>query len=214
MPTRWKVLVLVGIAALVVRPVFAQPGRGGPLQLLQNKDVQKELQLTDEQLNKARQMMGKVFGKYQPEFAKLGEIPSEQRRAKVDSLLKAIGTDMEKEAQGIFKPEQIKRFKEIELQQRGAEAFEDPTVRERLKLTQEQQKKIEAIKADAAKEYQALKDKGNFPGAAEKTAAVGKAAADKVIALLTEDQKKAWKELTGKPFEVKVEPRRPRRPDR
>ena len=37
-----------------------------------------------------------------------------------------------------------------------------------------------------------------------------KEANDKATALLTEDQKKSWKDLTGEPFEYKPEPPRPR----
>ncbi len=44
----------------------------------------------------------------------------------------------------------------------------------------------------------------------KKRTEISKGAATKVTALLTEDQKKEWKELAGEPFEYKPEPfRRP-----
>lgn len=41
-----------------------------------------------------------------------------------------------------------------------------------------------------------------------KLQALRKEALEKVVASLTDDQKKSWKELTGEPFEIKFE-RRP-----
>jgi hypothetical protein len=38
-----------------------------------------------------------------------------------------------------------------------------------------------------------------------KMAALRKETMDKVTSVLTEDQKKTWKEMTGQPFEIKFE---------
>ncbi len=46
---------------------------------------------------------------------------------------------------------------------------------------------------------------GNFREAGEKAGALRKETMEKVMALLTDEQKKAWKDMTGEPFEVRFE---------
>ena len=40
----------------------------------------------------------------------------------------------------------------------------------------------------------------------KKMASLNKEASDKVVAVLTPDQKISWKEMTGDPFELKMDP--------
>ncbi len=49
----------------------------------------------------------------------------------------------------MLKPEQVKRFKQIELQVGGVMAFNQPRVQEVLKLTDEQKEKIRGIGEEA-----------------------------------------------------------------
>ena len=81
-----------------------------------------------------------------------------------DAVLKAIG--------GVLSEKQFKRFKQIELQQRGSNAFSDAKVQEALKLTAEQKDKLSKLQKDME---------------------------SKLMELLTDEQKKRLEELKKAP---------------
>lgn len=101
-------------------------------------------------------------------------------------------------------PEQLKRLKQIQLQQRGAQAFQDPEVQTALKMTDEQKEKVKTIAEDARKDMGELFKNaggGNREEAMKKFAAFRKEVMDKTTSVLTDDQKKSWKDMVGEPFE-------------
>jgi len=107
----------------------------------------------------------------------------------------------------VLKPEQSRRLKQISIQQRGSQAFNEEDVQTTLKLTDDQKDKIKTLNEDAGKEMREIfqNAQGNFREAGEKAGAVRKETMEKVLALLTDEQKKSWKEMTGEPFEVRFE---------
>src|SRR5262249_19273431 len=103
----------------------------------------------------------------------------------------------------ILSADQLKRFKQIQLQQAGAGAFTQPDVQKALKLTDEQQEAIKTISEDAAKQRRDLtQGGGRGQGNAEKMTAIRKESLDRIQKLLTADQKKTWKDLTGDAFTI------------
>jgi hypothetical protein len=156
---------------------FGTPAPGASsLNLLNNKDVKKELDLTDEQLTK---------------------LP--------DEVLVAISK--------VLNEKQYKRFKQIELQQRGNRAFGDTKVQTALKINEEQKKNIASILEDANKELAEAAPKfGGFGGKgggggfgkgnAEKIEKINADAKDKILAVLTKQQRKEWREMVGEEFKM------------
>jgi hypothetical protein len=108
----------------------------------------------------------------------------------------------------VLKPEQLTRLKQIEVQQAGERAFTRPGVQAALKLTDGQKEQIKALTEDAAKQRRELFQGGNAQGSRDKMTALRKETLDKIQAVLTDDQKKSWKDLTGAPFELVRGPRR------
>src|SRR5262249_12627473 len=106
----------------------------------------------------------------------------------------------------ILKPEQMKRFHGIELQQQGVQALQDEKLVAALKLTADQKDQIKTIAADADKELRALRGGGGGggfdPEAFKKMASIRKDAMDRATAVLNDEQKKVLKEELGAPFEV------------
>jgi hypothetical protein len=213
-----KVVLTIGLALLLASLAWAQQGQrqrgfgfgfGGPSGLLRNEGVQKELKMEQEQIDKATAALQKVQEKHQDDFGKLRDLGQEERREKMQAIGKAISEESMKAVEGILKPEQVKRLNQISLQQRGADAFTDTDVQKGLKLTVEQRGKIKTITEDARKEMQGLfQPGGDFQEAQKKMTAMRKETMEKVSALLTDDQKKAWKDMAGEPFEVRFQPRR------
>ncbi len=218
-----KSVLVLGLAALLAGPALAQrgPGGGGRFgggSLLDNQSVQKELKLTDDQIKKVKEVTQSVYDKHKEELDALRKEGRQAQPEKRQELFKTIGEERNKALAEVLKPEQSKRYKEITLQQRGAQAFNDEEVQKTLKITDEQKDKIKTINEDAAKERQELfprrggaggggrPDPAAFEEIRKKMAALNKETMEKVTAVLTDDQKKAWKDLVGAPFEIKFEP--------
>ena len=212
MRTFGKMVLAFGAVALMAAPAWAQ-GRGGMgmggggAMLLTNKSVQKELKVSDEQGEKLKTLSTETMEKNRERFQGFQDLSPEERQAKQ----REAQAELTKSLDGVLKPEQVKRFRQIELQVGGMMAFNQPRVVEALKLTDEQKEKIRGIGEEAQGQMPSREDSQADPAAAQKKRAeITKGATEKVTALLTEDQKKEWKELAGEPFDYKPEaPRRP-----
>jgi Spy/CpxP family protein refolding chaperone len=223
------IVLILGLAALLGGPAQAQKegsvapkergsfpptqrGRGlgmggGGLGLLTNRSVQEELKLSDEQAEKVRQVASEVREKHQDDIEKLQDLQGPERREKAQVVMRAVAEESRKALDGVLTPEQAKRLRQITLQVRGTEAFSDPTVQERLNLTDDQKEKLSNIGEDARKEMREI-----FESAGEDRAEAGQKLRDlrqeslkKVTAVLTVDQKETWKELTGDPFQIRIQ---------
>jgi hypothetical protein len=218
-----KVGMVLGVAGLLAVPALAQQrqqgqqGRGGQgfgggliAGLIESVAVQQELKLDNEQVEKAKAAVDKVREKHSADRAKLQDLSQEERREKSRAINQAVSEETRKALADVLKPEQIKRFKQIELQRRGGEAFTQPEVQQALKLTGDQKEKIKTIAADGAQETRELFQSQGNVGQGEanrvemqkKVTALNKATVEKVSAVLTSDQKQTWKAMIGQPFEV------------
>ncbi len=106
----------------------------------------------------------------------------------------------------VLDKDQFKRFKEIDLQQRGNNAFKDKAVQKQLKLTSEQTKNIESLLEDSGKElaelFKGLKGggAGGFKGIQEKQENIRKETKEKIFTVLTKEQRSTWRDMIGKEF--------------
>jgi Spy/CpxP family protein refolding chaperone len=201
-----KCLLSLVVAGLLVLPAVAQrPGAnpfvgGGKIFLLQSEDVQKELKLTDTQIDKVKEMAEKQKNAFK-------DIPKdkEERLKKIEEIRKEM-QEREKQIAELLKPEQAKRLDQIMLQQQGAAGLLSPKVVEDLKITDEQKTKITEAITDSAKELGDLLKGGKIDPAElrKKLAEQPTKTMEKAINVLTPDQKKQWKEMVGEPFKGKL----------
>ncbi len=200
--------LLLAVFVIAAAPVLAQRGgggRGGPgggsMGLLMNKDVQQDLKMTDEQIAKVNELMQK-----QREAMK--DLSPEEKREKMPDMAKAN----ERQVSQILKPEQRQRLKQLRLQRDGAMAIADPEVASNLQLSGEQREKIKSITDDMRKEFGELRQSGAPPEEMrQKMGELRKSTNDKIMEVLTEEQKAKWKEMQGAPFKGDFRPAGPRR---
>jgi len=209
-----KLALTLGTLALLASPALAQQGRGGGgggvAGFLAAPNVQQDLKLTDAQVGKVQATLSEIREKHQGDFAALRDASPEERRAKMATLNETVSHEVKKALS--FSPEQSKRFDQISLQVRGLQAFASPTVAEKLNLTDDQKSKIreigEATRGSLAGAFNKDASQEERAEARKKMVATQRENLTKVQALLTDDQKKAWKELTGEPIEIQY-PTRP-----
>lgn len=215
MKTFGRMVLACGVVALMAAPALAQQGRGGRgfgggAALLSNKGVQKELKATDEQAEKLNTFAREMMENQRGEFQNLRDLSQEERGEKMQQMARAHAVELVKGMGGILKPEQVKRFEQIQLQQSGAGAFSSPRVQEGLKLTDDQKTKLGEITEESGRSMREAfqGSQSDREGAMKKFVELRKQATEKAVGLLTDDQKKSWKEMTGEPFEIVYEPRR------
>jgi hypothetical protein len=228
--TSLRLALAVGLAAVLVGPAAAQPpggrggfgfGRGGIGFLVQNEAVQKELKIEKDQATKVAEAVKKVNDKHADALAKLRDLEGDERRTKSRELNQTISTETLTAVTEVLNPDQVKRLKQIELQRTGADAYVRSEVQTALKLTAEQKDKVKVIVDESNKQMQELRGAGGqgrqrgqgnrgggFGANQEKINALRKETADKFVAVLTDDQKKEWKGLTGAEFTMPA-PTRP-----
>lgn len=223
-----KARQIVGMAAallvLSMSLALAQGGgrRGGGfnnggLQLLRIPEVQKELKMTQEQIDKIAAKQQEVQQAMQElrQGGGGGQQLSAEERAKRNEQIQEI---QKKAVSGILDATQMKRFHQLELQQQGPVALTRKDVASEMKLSEEQTTKIREIQTKMNEDLRAARPGGGGGqqlSAEEraqmqaKTQEIQKAANEKIVALLTDAQKTQWKEMTGEEF--KFPPPMPRR---
>jgi Spy/CpxP family protein refolding chaperone len=206
-----KLAVVLAAGLLIAGPAAAQrpgggfgPGRfgGGLTGLLgQNTQLQEELKMSKEQVEKVTEALAKVRADLRDETAKLFDRnTSAEEREKIG---KKLGEANAKAVGAVLKPEQLKRLHQIENQQAGAGLFAKEDVQKALKLSDSQKEKIATINKDLQKGLSDLSAGGFNPEAFTKRQALEKEATDGIVKLLDAGQKAALKDLEGEPFELR-----------
>jgi len=228
---RTKLMVSLFLAGGMLALVQAQqPGRGfggggfgGPSFLVMNESVQQDLKMTDDQITKVKEW-GKEFRTKSEEIRKDKGVeaptkgggfkrPSPEQQEKIAAANAEISKVAYKDLGDVLKKEQVERLKQIDRQNQGINAFTDPEVLTALNLTDTQKASIKSVSADFTKDRDEINkeargdggknfDKEKFADAQKKIQKIQKESFAKVTDLLTDDQKKTWKTLTGETFDV------------
>ncbi|MGC8668939.1 MAG: hypothetical protein ACP5VE_12570 [Chthonomonadales bacterium] len=183
---------------------------GGGLMLLNIPEVQKELKMTQPQIEKlqakmqeVRQSMRELMqGAGGPQA--FGNMSNEERQ----KLFAKMAEISNKAAADILDTTQLKRFKQLEIQRQGAQAFRNPEVVNALQLTQEQNDKIAGVLRDMMQAMRDAMQGVDFRNMTDDDRAklqatqkrVSDEAMSKIQAILSDAQKAKWKEMTGAPF--------------
>jgi len=217
MRTQSKTIVALGLVALMAGPALAQQGRGGGGgrgfgggmgigMLLSNPGVQQELKLDATQIEKAKELSAKLREKV---TAATQGLEGQERYTKMREMSKELNTEANTAAKDFLKPEQMKRLHQIHHQAQGAQAFTDEHVQTKLKLTDAQKHDIDSIVQSSNSEMRELMQnmQSDPEGTRAKLHEHRKETLSKVESKLTDEQKTAYKEMLGAPFEIKFEGR-------
>ncbi len=177
---------------------------GTPFVVFRDK-VLDELKVSDDQREKLMQRAMEQVMETGPFLESLTETGPE-REKKLGEHRKIAEKKLAKFLKEALQPEQLNRLRQVTLQLEGAFALGQEDVRRDLKISQEQMQKFMAIVQALQKNVQALvkqvQSGGNPEEIRPKIEQVRKDHAKKLEAVLTDAQKKQWKELLGPPFEM------------
>jgi len=190
-----------------------RPGGGGidKLTLASAKPIQEELKLGEDELYFVKQL-AEVLRADSSELFKgidFRSLPEDERRTKFEELGKkrsSLVKEAEKDLAEFLSEAQSKRLDEIALQIMGLRALANEEVAKKLKMTSEQKKGVEDARKsaddDRRKMFEEMRAGGGFEGIREKMEAARKKSDEKLLAVLSDDQKKQFADMKGKPFDV------------
>jgi len=171
--------------------------------LYRNPDVARNLDLTRDQIDRLNQATDRLQGRYRDQFDRVNRLDERARDARRQELLRNYSGDWTRSAGDIFNERQMSRYRQLELQSRGLDAFRDPDVRRRLNLTDEQYRKLSDLGTRVDEERQnipaterlqtrdTLRNWRDFMGRTQRS----------MNDILTDEQRRAWREMTGDPFD-------------
>jgi len=227
-----KFVLAIVVAAVASFGAQAQRPGGGRQQqpqpiallVLTNKDLQAELKITDDQKKDLKELMTKAeeLNKKRAEAMSGGQ-PDRTVLQELQKEAQALGDEAKKGAEKLTDA-QKKRIKQIDIQRMGLAAFANEDVAKELKVTDDQKKELKTIAEDVQKQMRDLRMEIGGGGGGrldpEKQAELIKkskemtdAATEKVMKLMTDEQKKAYKEMTGDAFDISKLQVRPARRD-
>jgi hypothetical protein len=168
-----------------------------PLTVLRVSDIQKELQIGPEQNAKLKAALAPLVKKYDEKVKALQALPVEESKKQYAEFREAVLKEGLGIAEARLKPEQWKRFKQIQLQRRKHEAFTQPDVQKALMLTDQQKQDIREVLDERDRKWKSLK-----AFTFKDRERLAEEALQAILAKLSPEQLKAWAELTGPPFKL------------
>jgi hypothetical protein len=195
--------------------VTLAPDRGlagfqGVDSLLLMESVHKELQLSMEQVQRVKEIAREARLQRRGEFDGLlkQKQSSEERRSRVLEIMKQVSREVTEKVRPVLKPEQLRRLRQIELQEMGLRAFDDPEVVRTLQLTEAQKQRLHNAAEEAAEQMRKLFKEGplgNYVEGLKAMRARRQQGVEHVLAVLTPEQRSAWKQLVGEPYESTID---------
>jgi hypothetical protein len=184
--------------ACALLPVGVAPAQSGPsLALFANPDVARALGLTQNQVSSLRATAARLRQDLEDQLARIKDLRGDERARRLREINDQYDAHWGKEAAGVLTPRQMARYRQLELQARGPEAFTDARVQKKLNLTAQQRQKLEALRQRYQRQMSEL-DQGSRGGKDE--AAYRKQFFQEANALLDAGQRRSWRELIGEDF--------------
>jgi hypothetical protein len=178
----------------------------GPPFIVFREKVLDELKVSEEQREKLMQHLMERIMETGPFLDSLKDETGPDREKKLEEHRKNAREKLAKQLKEVLEPAQLTRVRQVTLQIEGAFALGQDEVRKELKITQEQMMKFMAVSLELHKKVEPLIKEAHAGGNAEeirpKIEKIRKDHAQKLEDILTEAQKKQWKELLGPKFEL------------
>jgi Spy/CpxP family protein refolding chaperone len=183
-------------------------GRGGGMNaamLIGSEQVQKELELADEQKAEIKKLTDEMQERTRAAFAAVRDLSEDERQAKREEMAKegeARMAEAKKKIDEVLLPEQRERLDQIVLQVQGTQALATEAVAAKLSLSDEQKTKIKEVQEAQGEKMRELFQGGRDGGGREAFDKLRTETQEKVDAILTAEQKEKLAQLKGKAFEL------------
>jgi Spy/CpxP family protein refolding chaperone len=159
--------------------------------VLRQEDVREEIGLTDEQVEKLKELGKKYTEGMKYDWQSIRKLSAEQRREKFKDLRenrKKVAEEITAEIEELLTEDQKEQIEEINFRMRAPGALMSPRVLEAIGLSEEQKEKLGELRQEMAEQYKQIREK-TF---------------EQSLDVLTPKQRKKLKELGTQGFRVEV----------
>lgn len=174
---------------------------GGPFFVSRDK-VQEDLKLSEDQKQKLR---AKLSDDVQ-EAKAVEHLKPEERKQAMQSLRQTSYAKLEAFLQEVLTADQRMRFRQLKLQYDVPSIMLQPEIGKELKITDEQRRQFMGVIQEMQKEITPLMKEAKSGGSSQEILAevtrMRLDAQEKIEALLSDAQKKQWKEMIGQPLVI------------
>jgi Spy/CpxP family protein refolding chaperone len=151
---------------------------------LRTENVQKELELTDQQKEQLIAIGQKYYEETRRDWAGLGGMSAEERKEKYAEIreknLKRT-QEIRKQVEELLSPDQLERLKQINLRTRGTAALLNPRILDELGITEAQRNRLRQLREQLQERIRQLQQE----------------TLEKTLEVLTPEQRKKLEELTS-----------------
>jgi hypothetical protein len=170
--------------------------------LLNDQKVKTELKITRDQDRAVKACLAKCGEKQSRDPDTIYKMTGPNKEAKVRALTKQRAEEMFQSLGRVLSPGQVKRLKQIMVQQWGIVVFDHPGILEALKLNDGQAVRLKSIHEQMQREIIKNASDGRISrqDAQKQYNALSRGVPDRVRAALTEDQRTALNDLLGQPY--------------
>ena len=188
------------------------PGPMGLLSLLRSEKIQKELEITEDQQSKLEEMGRESMDSMRENYESLQDLSEEERRSKWQKFISESQEKLQKKLGEVLQPKQFERLEQIELQLQGPMTFVTPKIAKALDITKEQTEKIESILEEmwgkireamaGIRDLSAEERREKFSEMREQMQKLNKEFGDKILEVLTSDQRDKFEKMKGEKFDI------------
>jgi len=168
--------------------------------------VQDELKLTGDQRGKLNSRVDTIIQEAQEFFQSLQDAKPDERQKKHAEYAQKATEKLDNVLKDALTPDQLKRVKQIGLQMEGLFALGHPDVSKELNITDDQQKQfmtiVQELQSNIEPVFKQAQEGGDPQEIRPKIMKIRKDHEAKLEAMLTDAQKKQWKAMVGKPFDL------------
>lgn len=177
----------------------------GPMPWFSNQAIQQQLKLNQEQINRLNRDYKQNWDRYQTELKSLGTtLTPQERQQRMLELQQNFNQGFQQTTDDLFTdPTQRNRFNQLYSQYQGYGAFNDPTLRKNLNLTQDQIREINELERNWQRDMRGM----TRDFASDRDAATRRYQEwlrrnrNRLDDILDENQMRTWRETIGDPYE-------------
>jgi spore coat protein H len=178
----------------------------GPRSLVFRDKVQEELKLSDEQKKKLEKRLQDIVQDAMQFFQNLQGAKPEERQLVHHAYVEKAQEKLTAFLEGALNPEQFKRLRQVMLQREGLFALGHAEIVKELEITDKQRQQFSEVVQEMQKKIEPLLKEAQKGGNPEeirpKVMKIRAEHEGRIEALLSDAQKKQWKEMLGKPLDL------------
>jgi hypothetical protein len=166
--------------------------------LFQYQNVRKDLNINDQQLNQLNETFNSLNTQFNTEFGKL----TDKDREKAAGARNRYWGQWKSGINRVLTPEQLKRYRQLDVQYRGWGALMDPQLQTQLNLSAEQKQRLDQLHNESLQTYSTIHRMGqtNPKAAMERYRLWREQTQRGITEFLTDEQRRNWAEMTGEAY--------------